>query len=379
MNKRLAAVDIGNDAIKAYVESLENEVYIPNVIAEIGASREIVEMEKYALDGLHVEIVSSALKRGKGVYAVGKLATGYSHNDELTPDSEKSEGDQPLIMLLTVLAYDAAKNIPEKNGIIEATYYLSTGLPLSEAKRGKRKVFKEKLKNNNHEIHFKVTPEVGGKIVRLKFEEVLVNIEGHVALIDLTTNNDGSVRNQELTQMTVLINDIGGLSTDAAIIHSDGSVDNIYSDGIKEGVSPYLDEIIDRVYRKFGYKFLSRQQLVEIVTAEDPELRNHIWLKGNRTSIQSIVDDVLVKLAREEYKLIKNTWNQVPSIRVSYQIGGGSLLLKPYLEKINEQEEGYPLRFVGPKESVWMIARAYFKLLTIYLQMKGLQPEEVTN
>ncbi|MFC4767145.1 hypothetical protein [Effusibacillus consociatus] len=379
MSTRMAAVDIGNDALKAYTESLQEEIYIPNVIAEIGDSREIVELEKHPLDGVHVKIVSSALKRGEGVFAVGKLAAGYSHNDELTSESEKSESDQPLIMLLTVLAYDAAVNIPEKNGVIEATYHLSTGLPLSEAKRGKRKEFKEKIKNNRHEVHFKNTPELSGKIVRLKFEEVLVNIEGHVALIDLTTNDDGSVRNEELTKMTVLINDIGGLSTDAAIIHSDGTVDNIYSDGIKEGVSPYLDEIIDRVYRDFGYKFQSRQQLVDVITADNSEAQNHIWVKGKRTSIQPIVDEVLVKLAREEYKLVKSVWNKVPSIRVAYQIGGGSLLLKPYLETINQQEEGYPLRFVSSKESIWMIARAYFKLLTIYLKYKGLQPHEVTN
>ncbi|MFC4768450.1 hypothetical protein, partial [Effusibacillus consociatus] len=292
-------------------------------------------MEKQIIDGLHVEIVSGALKRGKGIYAVGKLAAGYPHNDELTLESEKSESDQTLILLLTALAYDAVMNLPEKKGIVEGTYFLSTGLPLSEAKRGKRSVFKEKLANNQHEVHFKDTPELRGKIVRLKFEEVLVNTEGHVALVDLTTNEDGSVRNEELTKMTVLINDIGGLSTDAVIVHSDGSIDNVHSEGIKEGVSPYLDEIMDRVHRQFGYKFQSRRQLVEVITAENPEERNYIWLKGNRRSIQPIVDEVLMKLAKEEYKLIKSLWNKVPQIRVSYQIGGGSLLLKPTL-KISE-------------------------------------------
>jgi plasmid segregation protein ParM len=373
MNRRHAAVDIGNDALKAYVQGLDKEIYIPNVIAEIGASRDIVEFEKHALDGLHVEIVSGALKRGQGIYAVGNLAGGYAHNDELTTDSEKSEADQPVIMLLTALAYDAAKTMNEKNGIIEATYYLSTGLPLSEAKRGKRKTFKAKLQENAHEVRFKTTPEIGGTTVRLKFEEVLVNIEGHVALIDLTTNEDGSVRNEELTRMTVLINDIGGLSTDAAIIHEDGTVDNIYSDGIKEGVSPYLDEIMDRVSHDIGYRFLNRQQLVEVITSPEREERNYIWFRGRRTSIQSIVDEVLMKLAREEYKLIRSSWNKVPSIRVSYQIGGGALLLKPYLEKINELEEGYPIRFVGAKDSIWMIARAYYKLLTVYLHYKNVQ------
>ncbi|QWU15410.1 plasmid segregation protein ParM [Paenibacillus sophorae] len=379
MSIRQAAVDIGNDALKAYVQGLDQEVYIPNVIAEIGPSRDIVEFEKHPLDGLHVEILSGALKRGQGIYAVGNLAGGYTHNDELSTVSEKSEADQPVVMLLTALAYDAAQTLSEQDGVIEATYYLSTGLPLSEAKRGKRKTFKAKLKENTHEVRFKTTPEIGGKVVRLKFEEVLVNIEGHVALIDLTTNEDGTVRNEELTRMTVLINDIGGLSTDAAIIHEDGTVDNIYSDGIKEGVSPYLDEIIERVQHEIGYRFLNRQQLVEVITSVNKEERNYIWFRGKRISIQSIVDEVLAKIAREEYKLIRNSWSKVPSIRVSYQIGGGSLLLKPYLEKINEQEEGYPLRFVGAKDSIWMIARAYYKLLAVYLQYKNEQVSATTK
>lgn len=379
MSVRMAAVDIGNDSLKAYVGDLQSELHIPNVIAEVSPTREVVEMEKHAIDGLHVEIVSGALKQGKGIYAVGRLATGYPHNDELTLDSEKADSDQSIILLLTALAYDAAESIREKKGIIDAAYYLSTGLPLSEAKRGKRQAFRDKLMNNQHEVHFKDTPEIGGKIVRIRFEEVLVNTEGHVALIDLTTNDNGSVRNEDLMKMTVLIHDIGGLSTDAAIVHSDGTVDNVHSEGMKEGVSPYLDEIIDRVYRETGYKFQSRRQLVEIITADSPEERNHIWLKGNRRSIQALVDEILLRLAKEEYKLIKNLWNKVPQIRVSYQIGGGSLLLKPYLEKMNEQEENYPLRFVHPKESIWMIARAYFKLLTIYLRQREVQPEEVAK
>lgn len=370
---RQAAVDIGNDSLKAYFEKLENELLIPNVIAEIGLSRNIVELEKHPLDGLHVEIISDALKRGQGVYVVGHLAGGYDHNDELTTISDKSEADQPIVMLLTALAYDAAMASPNQNGVTEVTYYLSTGLPLSEAKRDKRKLFKQKLKSGTHEVRFHITPTIGGRTIRIHFEEVLVNIEGHVALIDLTTHDDGSVRNEELTHMNVLINDIGGLSTDAAIILEDGAVDNIHSDGIKEGVSPYLDEIMDRVYAETGYRFINRQQLIEVITTENEEERYHVWFRGKRTGIQSIVDEVLMKIAREEYKLIRSTWNKVPSIRVSYQIGGGSLLLRPYIERINELEEDYPLRFVSTKDSIWMIARAYFKLLQVYLKVKNEQ------
>ena len=372
---RLGAVDVGNDSIKAIFNSLETEMNIPNVIAETTETRNFVELEKNPLDGLHVEITSRALKSGKGIYAVGKLASKYLNNDELTLGSEKSESDQSIIMLLTPIAIDAITcgEFEEKDGVIEAQYLLSTGLPLDEAKRGKRKTFREKLKSASHEVRFLDTPVYQGKTVRIKFTEIIVNTEGHAAMIDLTTNDDGSVRNEELTMHTVMITDIGGLSTDIAILTPEG-IDNVNSDGMRDGVSPYLDQIIDQVARETRYQFQSRQELVEVITNQSPVERNHIYSKGNRTSIQSIVDTILMQLAKSEYRMITKMWEEkVPSIRYSYLIGGGALIIKPYIEQLNEKGNQYPLRFLSQKESVWIIARAYFKLLLIYMNEKGIK------
>lgn len=142
---RFVSIDIGNDAVKGFLGDLTNRIYIPNVIANV-QDREIVEMEKNSLHALHVEITSSALKSKNGSFAVGKLASKYPNNDELTPDQDKADSDQPVIMLLTALAYDAVEQFPEEDGVIEATYYLSTGLPLDETKQGKAKDFRKKVK-----------------------------------------------------------------------------------------------------------------------------------------------------------------------------------------------------------------------------------------
>ncbi|ASV70142.1 MULTISPECIES: ParM/StbA family protein [Cytobacillus] len=371
---RLASIDIGNDAVKGFLGDFDTRIYIPNVIAEV-QDREIVEMEKNVLSALHVEITSSALKKKNGSFSVGKLASKYPNNDELTPEQDKSDTDQPIVMLLTTLAYDAAQNLNDDEGIIEATYYLSTGLPLDETKHGKAKAFRKKLKSSQHEVKFLKTPTLEGKTVRIKFEQVLVNTEGFAAFVDLTTNNDGSTKNEDLMGKTILINDIGGLSTDSAIITAEAEVDNEYSNGIKKGVSTYLDDIIRKVYSKHKYTIKSRRTLVEIITNEDPEQQYHIWVNGNRVSIKEIIDEELTILAKEEYKLIKEMWRNVPEIRLSYQIGGGSLVLKPYLLEINQSETNFPLRFVTADDSVWMIARAYYKILLMYLQSKGIQIE----
>jgi plasmid segregation protein ParM len=375
---RFVSIDIGNDALKGYLGSLDNQIYVPNVIAD-AKDREIVEMEKDPLNALHVEITSSALKIKNGHFAVGKLAAKYPNNDELTPDQEKAGSDQPVIMLLTALALDATKCFPEEDGIIEANYYLSTGLPLDETKQGKAKEFRKKLKNSQHEVKFLKTPSLEGKIIRIKFEQVLVNTEGFAAFVDLTTNDDGSTKNQELLGKTILINDIGGLSTDSAIITAEAEVDNEYSNGIKKGVSTYLDNIIRKVYSKYKYTIKSRRTLVEIITTKQPEEQYHIWVNGNRVSIKEIVDEELTTLAKEEYKLIKDMWRNVPEIRFAYQIGGGSLVLKPYLTEINQADYNYPLRFVSEEDSVWMIAKAYYKILLMYLQNKGIAISEVAT
>ncbi|ERI10829.1 hypothetical protein HMPREF0083_01085 [Aneurinibacillus aneurinilyticus ATCC 12856] len=376
MKARMAAIDAGNDGFKCLFSGLnkENEVYIPNVIAKANETRDIVELEKKVLDGLHVEVTSSALEQGRGIYVVGKLAARNQDSDELTADKNKSENDQTLIVFLTALAFDGVQHFEEKDGIIDATYVISTGLPLEEVKKKKKRTFKEKLIKSTHEVKFRDTPYVGGKTVRIKIVDALVNTEGHAAMFDLTTNDDGSIKNEELTKVTFLINDIGGLSTDLAIIDESGNIDNDHSDGIKEGVSPYLDEIIRRVYSEYGYRFKSRRELVNIIT-DDSEDKNHIYVIGTKTPIKKFVDEELMKLARKEYSLIKNMWAKVPSIRLSYQIGGGALILKEYMEKLNEQDKNFPLRFVGKKDSVWMIARAYFKLLRIYVKRKGIDVE----
>lgn len=368
---RSVSIDIGNDALKGFLGELDNQIHIPNVIAQV-RDREIVEMEKNPLNGLHVEIVSSALKSKHGKFAVGKLAAKYPDNDELTPEMDKSDSDQPVILLLTALAYDAVNHFPEEEGVIEASYYLSTGLPLDETKRGKAKDFRKKLKTAQHEIRFLKTPSLEGKIVRIKFEQVLVNTEGFAAFVDLTTNDNGSTKNEELIGKTILINDIGGLSTDSAIITAEAEVDNEFSNGIKRGVATYLDNIIRKVYSKHKYTIKSRQTLVDIITHKEPEEQYHIWVGGTRVSIKSIIDEELSTLAKEEYKLIKDMWRNVPDIRMAYQIGGGSLVLKPYLTEINQADKNYPLRFVSESDSIWMIARAYFKILLMYLQSKGI-------
>lgn len=57
---------------------------------------------------------------------------------------------------------------------------------------------------------------------------------------------------------------------------------------------------------------------------------------------------------------------------VSYQIGGGAVVLGNHITEINKEENEYPFRFISPEDSVWMISRAYYKILLMYLKSKGI-------
>lgn len=74
---------------------------------------------------------------------------------------------------------------------------------------------------------------------------------------------------------------------------------------------------------------------------------------------------------------MKGIWRNVPDIRKAYNIGGGSAVLKNYLIEINNKDAKFPLEFPRVEDSIWMIARAYFKILTLFCQKKGIELPKV--
>lgn len=111
---RVAAVDVGNDAVKANFGKMEQSYYIPNVIARDMEDRPVIGIEdldeKDPVDNLHIRIHSPALEENNAVYRVGNLATKANNSTELDPGSSKSEEDQTLVMLFTSIALDAVSS-----------------------------------------------------------------------------------------------------------------------------------------------------------------------------------------------------------------------------------------------------------------------------
>ncbi|MGD6834211.1 ParM/StbA family protein [Sutcliffiella halmapala] len=367
---RIAAVDVGNDSIKAIFGHLDSELNIPNVVARDIEDRPVIGIEeldnKDPLDGLHVRLHSPALKDNNAIYRIGNLATKSNNATELDPGSSKSEEDQTLIMLFATLALDAVnarneKHFTRNKNVIDANYTLGTGLPLREVKEGKDAGYRSKLLGSVHQVEFLITPKYQGLKVNIKFDEVKVYPEGFAAYINLVMDNNANIINKDLIDKRILIQDIGGLSTDIAVIKN-RNVDDDKAQGFNLGVSEALEQIREEIRSKHGVELDSRRDVVEIITKKND--RNHIMVRGSRTSVHDITDRILLDLAKKQYRLLRNVWLKNSQTEICYFVGGGATVLKDYLKTLNNSLDGYNIDFFeDEKESIWMMANAYYKLI----------------
>ncbi|GEN53269.1 hypothetical protein GLV98_15250 [Halobacillus litoralis] len=380
---RIAAVDVGNDAVKANFGKLESSLYIPNVVARDLEDRPVIGIEdlddKDPLDNLHIRVHSPALRENNAIYRVGNLATKTTNSAELDPGSYKSEEDQTLIMLFASLAMDAVTGKDAqsaKNNVIEANYTLGTGLPLREVKEGKDVGYRSQLLGSVHQVEFLVTPKYQGMKVNIKFDEVKVYPEGFAAYVNLVMDNDLNIINKELVDKQILIQDIGGLSTDIAVIRN-RNVDDDKAQGFNLGVSESLEMIRDEILTKHGVELDSRRDVVDIITRKND--RHHIMVRGSRTNVHDITDRILLELAKKQYRYLRNVWQKNSQSEICYFVGGGSAVLKDYIKTLNNKLDGFNIEFFEDEnESIWMMANAYYKLISDYIR-KNSKLEDKSN
>lgn len=100
-------------------------------------------------------------------------------------------------------------------------------------------------------------------------------------------------------------------------------------------------------------------------------------VRGNRTSVHDITDRVLLELAKKQYRLLRNVWQKNSQTEICYFVGGGSIVLKDYLKTLNNNLDGYNIDFFeDEKESIWMMANAYYKLISDYLKKTNANKEK---
>jgi len=377
---RIGAIDSGFDALKGYIGGVkeENKVYIPNVIKELNRDESLGSGEGAAIDELHVRVTSDALTtKNNTSYAVGNFASRFSTADQGAATDRKGDSDQTIILILTALALDAATcgQFNQESDLINAKYLLSTGLPIDESKKkGARKAFASKLKDGMHQVQFLETPGLKGKTVRISFEDVYVNSEGHAAMVNLTVSDDFKTRNEDLLQKNVLLDDMGGITTDFAVIRK-GSIDNENSEGIPLGIGETLDEIIRKVHSEHRYRFKTRRDLINNITRD--EKAYIVRPQVEEVDIKKTVNDILEVFAQEQFIEIKRMWSKVNDLDVIICVGGTAYLLKEFIEELNSNIN-YPIQFAdSAEESIWSIAKAYYKLLFLKAKNAGYTEEQL--
>ncbi|KHF38683.1 ParM/StbA family protein [Halalkalibacter okhensis] len=380
---RIAAVDVGNDSLKALFGKADFELNVPNVIARDTEDRPVIGIEdlneKDPLDGIHIRVHSPALLENNAIYRVGNLATKSNNPNELDPGSSKSEEDQTLVMLFASLALDAVReenaNLFKKtNNVIDANYTLGTGLPLREVKEGKDVGYRSQLLSSVHQVEFLVTPKYQGIKVNIKFDEVKVYPEGFAAYINLVMDNNLNIINRDLVDKSILIQDIGGLSTDIAVIKN-RNVDDDKAQGFNLGVAESLEQIREEIRSKHGVELDSRRDVVDIITKKHD--RNHIMVRGSRTSVHDITDRILMELAKKQYRHLRNVWSKNSQTEICYFVGGGAMVLKDYLKTLNNSLDGFNIGFFeDEKESIWMMANAYYKLISAFEKANNPDPKD---
>ncbi|MGB3102408.1 MAG: ParM/StbA family protein [Psychrobacillus psychrotolerans] len=385
---RICAIDVGNDSVKALFGKLDYELNIPNVIAVSTEDRPVIGIEelndKDPIEGIHIRVHSPALNDNNIIYRVGSLATKSDNATELDPGSNKSEEDQTLVMLFATLALDAVREenselFKKNNNIIDANYTLGTGLPLREVKEGKDVGYRSQLLGSVHQVEFLVTPKYQGLKVNIKFDEVKIYPEGFAAYIILIMDNDLNIINRDLVDKSILIQDIGGLSTDVAVIKN-RNVDDDKAQGFNLGVSEALESIREEIRLKHGVELDSRRDVVDIITRKND--RNHIMVNGSRTSVHDITDRILLDLAKKEYRHLRNVWQKNSQTEICYFVGGGAIVLKEYIKTLNNNLNGYNIEFFeDEKESIWMMANAYHKLISDFVRKnkKDIKSNEVVK
>lgn len=367
---REAAIDIGNSEVKAIFGTERSRMSIPNVISEMDFSG-LLEVEDDILDGIRVEVDSPALSHKWGSLAVGKLAGRQSTRIEVEPGSNKSEMDQSLILLFTTLAIDAVKHFQVQNNIVNATYFLSTGLPIHEFKNKElRRDFKRKLKTGVHIVRFLETAAPYANIeVRISIFDVKLNSEGKAAHMRLVMNEYGRPRNLPGVNGNYMIYDDGGGTADVAIILAGGKPDNERSHGERTlGINETLDRIMTDLRELYGGNiFESRKELSDHLL----QARNinplsteyeKVYIKGKPTSIDDIVNKHLKVYASRVYEYMKGKWREVARLQACYFIGGAASLIRPYLAELNngEMDGEYNIYFLAPNESFWILSEAYY-------------------
>lgn len=357
------SIDNGSSHIKGIYDDLNNSFIFPNVVAQPFGERFLLMEQGDPLDFLDVQITSPAIdtEQYRHVY-VGNLAIGDEGIvHEIVGDKavqKKAQRPETMVTLLTAAAYAIATKhedaIKRGKNRIKAAVHLGTGLPIREITKFSEE-FAQKITGGVHSITFVTTPIFKGVTVEMEFtlpSDISIDDVSGVYDMEATTKS-------QLSHKGFGIADVGGVDMDIAFFRPGLDLDQRHSTGAKIYLNDALESIRNEINAQGEELISSTAELTIMLVNKEYE----IYAEGKVAfDMTSLVNRHMRILAEKVLKYARNSWKHVRYANEFWFIGGGAIVLQPWIEKLNA-ELGLPIRFDKSEYSQFRNVRGTFFLL----------------
>lgn len=351
-----AGGDIGFHALKLVVDDGQR-VYIPNVIKEVAGTvtRPILSDDEKTIDtiDIHIRCPHYPALHNRRVY-VGNLAIGNGEY-QVSATSRKTQNDLILIPLLAGLALEADYDGEE----LEVDAMI--GLPMLEyLNRADREMFKQKI-TGTYEIEFYTTARREGWKVTIRLNPT-ITAEGLGVIFHQMTDTYGRIIRTDWKGEAMGAIDIGGSSTDIAIIGEDHKPDASLCRGLQLGVATALDQISQAIEKEHGVSF-PRHMIEKFITKDHCMMR----LGAHKFSIKEIVTSNFTAIANQiEQAIMELVKNPKASQVVRFFVfGGGAIDYKEFLDESLRSKIYSELVWLTDdvEQSIFLNAESFYRMM----------------
>ncbi len=341
-------LDIGNGAIKLVGPS-EVRVLLPHALAPTTEfSRDVTMVTGEPLNQIHAEVWSPSL--GARTVVAGDLAAREypQYSAEATEGEEKATSDRHLILALLSMA--AAVQRADLHGSVRMS--VTTALPVAEVTRSDaRRALADRLKGY-HRIRWGAVPTWSGQSVDLLVDDVDIIPEGAAAYLSVSDANPALVNG------TTLVVDIGARSIDW-VAFLDGQYAQGLSGGACDGgLAIAADRILAAARQQHGpHVGRHRQDVLDALrspTGTGTDQRIVVFGRGREYDVTTVAQRELAALAIDVGRLASQALGRVGRVDNMVLVGGGGLLLAPYLTRQTE------MPWMVPDDPVWANAQGLF-------------------
>ncbi|WP_164821336.1 ParM/StbA family protein [Paenibacillus koleovorans] len=365
------SIDNGSSHIKGIYDDLNNSFIFPNVVAQPFGERFLLMEQGDPLDFLDVQITSPAIntEQYRHVY-VGNLAIGDEGIvHEIVGDKavqKKAQRPETMVTLLTATAYAVAKKhedaIRRGKTRIKALVNLGTGLPIREITKFSQE-FADKITGGVHSITFITTPGFKGVTIEMEFTlPTGISIDDVSGVYDME-----ATAKAQFSHKGFGIADVGGVDMDIAFFRPGLDLDQRHSTGAKIYLNDALESIRNEINAQGEELISSTAELTLMIVNKEYE----IYAEGKVAfDMTNLLNRHMRILAEKVLKYARNSWKHVRYANEFWFIGGGAVVLQPWIEKLNA-ELGLPIRFDHTEFSQYRNVRGTYFLLKHALQQHG--------